>query len=53
LIVLGLKICDSGIGTNLPDERQRKEIVFMETMTVVIGAVIVIAALVSNFTILK
>jgi len=51
-LFLGLKICDSGIGTNLPNDK-RKEIVFMETMTVVIGAVIVIAALVSNFTILK
>jgi len=36
-----------------PMNDKRKEIVFMETMTVVIGAVIVIAALVSNFTILK
>ncbi len=32
---------------------KRKEIVFMETMTLVIGAVIVIAAVVSNFTIMK
>ena len=43
-----------GVGeSHQSDARKKKGDCFMETMTLVIGAVIAIAAVVSNFTMLK